>query len=197
MRIDPRARVPIDALRLAAMKTVALARRCTALLAMLAGPASAHTGNVTPHGFISIFRDEIGVQPAELWRAITQLPRWWSSSHTHSGQAANLSLDVQAGGCWCERWGDGQSVEHGRVVLVMPQRTLRVYANLGPLQELPVRGVLTFTIAMQESKTILRLTYRVSGPPDAGLDKLAPLVDQVIGEQFKRLKSLAETGRPE
>jgi uncharacterized protein YndB with AHSA1/START domain len=184
-------------LRSAAMKTLSFARCCASVLAALALSASAHTGNVTPHGFISIFRDEIGVPPAELWRAITQLPRWWNSSHTHSGQAANLSLDVQAGGCWCERWGDGQSVEHGRVVMVMPQRTLRVYANLGPLQELPVHGVLTFTIAMQESKTILRLTYRVSGPPDAGLEKLAPLVDQVIGEQFKRLKSLAETGRPE
>jgi len=60
-----------------------------------------------------------------------------------------------------------------------------------------VTGVLTFTVAMQETKTILRLTYRVSGPPDVGLDKLAAAVDQVIGQQFKRLKSLAETGKPE
>jgi uncharacterized protein YndB with AHSA1/START domain len=179
------------------MGTIAFVRCCAVLLATLAGVASANPGNVTPHGFISIFRDEVAAQPAELWRAITQLPRWWSSSHTYSGQASNLSLDVQAGGCWCERWGDGQSVEHGRVVLVMPQRTLRIYGNLGPLQELPVHGVLTFTIAMQESKTILRMTYRVSGPPDAGLEKLAPAVDQVMGQQFKRLKSLAETGQPE
>ena len=180
------------------MKTLAWVRCCAAIaLAALLGSASANTGNITPHGFISIFRDEVAVQPTELWRAVTQLPRWWSSSHTYSGQASNLSLDVQAGGCWCERWGEGQSVEHGRVVLVQPERTLRIFANLGPLQELPVHGVLTFTIAMQESKTILRMTYRVSGPPDAGLDKLAPLVDHVIGEQFKRLKSLAETGRPE
>ena len=179
------------------MKTLAWARCSAVVLVALAAPALAKTGNVTPHGFISIFRDEMAVQPAELWSAITQLPRWWSSSHTYSGLASNLSLDVQAGGCWCERWGEGQSVEHGRVVLVMPQRTLRVYANLGPLQELPVHGVLTFTIAMQESKTVLRMTYRVSGPPEAGLDKLAPVIDQVMGEQFKRLKSLAETGRPE
>jgi hypothetical protein len=60
-----------------------------------------------------------------------------------------------------------------------------------------VHGVLTFTIAMQESKTILRWTYRVSGPPDAGLDKLAPLVERVLAEQFKRVRSLAESGRPE
>jgi uncharacterized protein YndB with AHSA1/START domain len=194
MRIDP---LSGWRLRLAAMNRLALARCSAVWFAVLAACASANTGNVTPHGFISIFRDEVAVQPDELWRAVTQLPRWWSSSHTYSGEAANLSLDVQAGGCWCERWGDGQSVEHGRVVLVMPQRTLRIYGNLGPLQELPVHGVLTFTIAMQESKTILRMTYRVSGPPDAGLDKLAPVVDRVMGEQFKRLKSLAETGRPE
>ena len=108
-----------------------------------------------------------------------------------------MSLDAQAGGCWCERWGDGQSVEHGHVVLVQPGRALRLYGNLGPLQELPVQGVLTFTMAMQEDKTILRMTYRVGGPSDVGLDKLAPLVDQVIGEQFKRLKLFAETGKPE
>jgi uncharacterized protein YndB with AHSA1/START domain len=179
------------------MKMLELARCSAVLFAALAVCASAKTGNVTPHGFISIFRDEVRVQPTELWRAVTQLPRWWSSSHTYSGDAANLSFDAQAGGCWCERWSDGQSVEHGRVLLAMPPRTLRVYGNLGPLQELPVHGVLTFTIAMQESKTILRMTYRVSGPPDAGLDKLAPVVDRVLGEQFKRLKSLAETGRPE
>jgi len=173
-----------------------LVRLC-ALLAMLATPAWAATGNVKPHGFISIFRDEVKASPAELWQAITQLPRWWSPDHTYSGQASNLSLDAQAGGCWCERWGDGNSVQHGQVVMVKPGSTLRLYANLGPLQELPVDGVLTFNIMVQETKTILRLTYRVSGPPDVGLDKLAPLVDRVLAQQVKRLKLLAETGKPE
>ena len=171
--------------------------RACVLFVALTSPAWADTGNVTPQGFISIFRDEIKTSPAQLWHALVQLPRWWSAEHTYSGQASNLSLDAQAGGCWCERWGNGSSVQHGQVVLVQPERTLRLVGNLGPLQELPVTGVLTFTIATQETKTILRLTYRVSGAPDAGLDKLAPLVDQVIGQQFRRLKSLAETGRPE
>jgi len=174
-----------------------LAGACIAVLVALATPAWAATGNVTPQGFTSIFRDEVNATPAQAWQAIVQLPSWWSSEHTYSGQASNLTFDAQAGGCWCERWGDGNSVQHGHVVLLQPGRTLRLFANLGPLQELPVNGVLTFTIAMQEAKTILRLTYRVSGPPDVGLDKLAPVVDQVIGQQFKRLKSLAETGKPE
>ena len=172
-------------------------RALALLLASWVAPAWADTGNVTPQGFIVIFRDEVKASPTDLWQALVQLPRWWSGQHTYSGQASNLSLDPQAGGCWCERWGDDNSVQHGEVVLVQPGRTLRVYANLGPLQELPVTGVLTFTIAMQETKTILRLTYRVSGPPDVGLDKLAAAVDQVIGQQFRRLKSLAETGKAE
>jgi uncharacterized protein YndB with AHSA1/START domain len=167
------------------------------LLAALVAPAWGAVGNVTPQGFISIHRDEVNAPPATVWQSIVQLPRWWSGAHTYSGDAANLSLDAQAGGCWCERWGDGNSVQHGQVVLVQPGRTLRVVASLGPLQELAVHGVLTFTIAMQETKTILRVTYRVSGAPDAGLDKLAPAIDQVMGQQFKRLKSLAETGKPE
>jgi len=179
------------------MRSIVVFARACALMWALVLPAWGETGNVTPNGFISIFRDEVKAPPAELWRAVTQLPRWWSNDHTYSGQASNMSLDAQAGGCWCERWGDGNSVVHGHVVLVQPGRVLRVFANLGPLQELPVNGVLTFAIAMQESKTIVRMTYRVSGPPDAGMEKLAPLVDQVMGQQFKRLKSFAETGRPE
>ena len=38
------------------------------------------------------------------------------------------------------------------------------------------------------------MTYRVAGGAEAGLDKFAPAVDGVIGEQFKRLKALIETG---
>ena len=41
------------------------------------------------------------------------------------------------------------------------------------------------------------MTYRVVGPADAGMDKLALAVDQVMALQYRRLKSLAETGKPE
>jgi hypothetical protein len=168
---------------------------CAALLA--AGPACAEAIQVSPTGFTSQYREELKASSDEVWKALVRLPHWWNGAHTHSGQASNLSLDAQAGGCWCERWGDGQSVQHGTVVLALPGRVLRVLGNLGPLQDLPVNGVLTFAITTQDGKTTLRLTYRVAGPSDAGLDKLAPAVDRVMGEQFKRLKALAETGKPE
>jgi uncharacterized protein YndB with AHSA1/START domain len=168
-----------------------------ALAALLSGAVQGEALNVSATGFTSQFRDEVKASSEDAWKAIVQLPRWWSSQHTYSGQASNLSLDAQAGGCWCERWADQQSVQHGTVVLALPGRLLRVYGNLGPLQDLPVQGVLTLAITTQDGKTALRMTYRVAGPADAGLDKLAPLVDRVMAEQYTRLKTLIDSGRPE
>jgi len=167
------------------------------IVVLASGAASAEVLNASATGFTSQHREELKASSDEVWKALVQLPRWWNSAHTYSGQASNLSLDAQAGGCWCERWGDGQSVQHGTVALAMPGRVLRVMGNLGPLQDLPVQGVLTLAITTQDGKTTLRMTYRVAGPPDAGLDKLAPAVDRVMGEQYKRLKAMAETGKPE
>ena len=169
--------------------------RCVAAAAWLAlaASASAETSDVSATGFVSSFRSEVAVTPDEAWRAIVRLPRWWDDDHTWSGKASNMVLEPYAGGCWCERW-DGRSVLHGQVAAIDPGRLLRLYANLGPLQELPVHGVLTIQSGAKDGKNFLRLTYRVGGPPDAGLDKLAPIVDQVLGQQFRRLKSMAETG---
>ncbi len=169
----------------------------TSVACLAAGGAPAEVIQVSATGFTSQFREELKASADDVWKTLVQVPRWWNGSHTYSGQASNLSLDARAGGCWCERWADGQSVQHGTVALMMPGKLLRVLGNLGPLQELPVSGVLTFAIGMQDGKTLLRMTYRVAGPADAGLEKLAPLVDGVMGEQYRRLKAMAETGRPE
>jgi uncharacterized protein YndB with AHSA1/START domain len=169
-----------------------------ALAAMLATSAThAETSNVSANGFTSSFREEVKAGTDEVWKAIAQLPRWWSDAHTWSGKASNMTLELRAGGCWCESWEGGQSAQHGQVLMVQPGRVIRMAAGLGPLQELPAQGVLTIVTSAQEGKTFLRMTYRVGGPPDLGLDKLAPAVDQVIGVQFRRLKSLVETGKPE
>ncbi len=170
---------------------------------LVAAPTSqAATTAVSSSGFTSSFRAEIKATPAQAWAAIAQLPRWWNSSHTYSGNAANLSLDAQAGGCFCERWRDAagasHSVQHAQVVLAQEGRVLRLNGAFGPLQDLAVVGVLTIVaspgVGADADKHYLRMTYRVAGGADAGLDKLAPVVDDVIGEQFKRLQSLIETG---
>lgn len=165
------------------------------LAALAAAPAAAELTAVSGTGFTSNFRTEVAAPPAGVWRAITQLPQWWSDEHTWSGKAGNMVLELHAGGCWCERWGDGQSVMHGQVLWVQPGRLLRLNAALGPLQELGVAGVFTLVTSAQDGKTFVRLTYRVSGAPEAGLDKLAPVVDKVLAEQFQRLLKAAAADR--
>ena len=170
----------------------------TGLLALASAPAlHAETSEVSASGFTITHAVVVESDPQKVWQAFTQLPLWWNSVQTWSGQASNLSLDATAGGCWCERWGNGASAMHGRVLLVIPGSVLRLQAWLGPLQERPVAGVLTFGTAQRDGATRLRVTYRVAGAPDAGLDKLATAVDSVIGDQVKRLKNFIETGKPD
>jgi uncharacterized protein YndB with AHSA1/START domain len=167
------------------------------VLAATTAPVHAETSDVSSSGFTITYAVVVDSDPQKVWQAFTQLPAWWSSAHTWSGQATNLSLDATAGGCWCERWGNGASAVHGRVLLAIPGSVLRLQAWLGPLQEMPVAGVLSFGTARRDGATRLRVTYRVAGAPEAGLDKLATAVDGVIGEQVKRLKAFIETGKPD
>lgn len=159
--------------------------------------SQAETSNVSSSGFTVTHAMVIDSEPDRVFQAFTQLPRWWNPAHTWSGQASNLSLDAQAGGCFCERWGSASSVMHGRVLMAIPGSALRLHAWLGPLQEMPVSGVLTFGTARRDGATRLRVTYRVAGAPDAALDQLAAAVDGVLGEQVKRLKLYIDTGKPE
>ena len=167
------------------------------LLGVLLSPAGARAEprNVSPTGFTVDQVLTVAAPPARTWRAITRIQDWWSSEHTWSGDAAHMRLDAQAGGLWSERWGDGQSVQHGQVVFCQPGKVLRLDARLGPLQALPLAAVLTFTTDKAEGGTTLHLTYRVAGPPDANLERSAAPVDAVLAEQMQRLKALAESGK--
>jgi hypothetical protein len=167
------------------------------VLLALATPASAAVASSSPSGFVIEAEAELAAAPETVWRDLRRIERWWNSAHTYSGDASRLRLDARAGGCWCERWGDGQSVEHGRVVLVMEQegvRTLRVIGAFGPLQEMGATGVLTFTVAAHTSGAKLAMSYRVSGDAALGFDRMAPLVDSVLMEQFGRLSRYSVAG---
>ena len=178
-------------------RALAVALAVTLAVTLAAVPARADLTQLSAQGFVAGFRDEIKAGPDEAWKAIVQPQRWWSDAHTWSGSAAHLSLDARAGGCWCERWGDGASAQHAQVAMLLPGRLIRLRGGLGPLQGLPVEGVLEIATGSQDGKTFLRLSYRVGGPPDAGLEALAPAVERVLGEQYRRLKALIETGRPD
>ena len=149
-------------------------------------PAGAEVKQATPDTMVSVNVAEVRAAPAAVYRAIGQVSQWWNGEHTWSGSAANLSMDVRAGGCFCEQWAAG-SVEHGRVILAQQDDTVRLNAALGPMQDLAVAAVLNFKLTPAGEGTRIEVTYRVAGTPSHGLDKLAPIVDKVIGEQTARL----------
>ena len=156
-----------------------------AMLAMT-GVAGADVTAKAPDGMTLHIVVESSLDRDAAWARLLDVASWWSDAHTYSGSAKSMSLDAQAGGCWCEMWSGGE-VEHGRVVMVMPKQVLRVHGAFGPLQELGVQAAMTFTLSDGAAgKTQLTLDYKVVGSSLSGLDKLAPIVDQVLGEQVKR-----------
>lgn len=164
---------------------------------MGAAAARAETSAVTPAGFVVRIHRDVSATPHKVYATIAQIGKWWNSEHTWSGNAANMSLDLSAGGCFCERWGGGNSVMHGQVIYVQQDAVLSLQSSLGPLQQRAVNGILTFTTKAVEGRTALDLSYKVVGNADSGLDKLAPVVEKVLDEQLTRLASLIETGKPE
>jgi hypothetical protein len=117
--------------------------------------------------------------------------------HSYSGEAANLTLDARAGGCFCEKLSDGGSVEHMRVVFAQPGALLRLQGGLGPLQGMNGAGTMDFALAEAEgARTTLRFRYTVGGYVPGGLDAIADAVDGVLAWQLKRLQEyLAEAAR--
>ncbi len=156
-----------------------------------AAPARADVVSVTETAFVVGFRLEIAAPPAKVWETITLPGAWWEAAHTYSGDSANMTLDPSAGGCWCEKLPDGGSAEHMRVVNAQPRTLLRLLGGLGPLQAMPLQGVLTYSLKPAGEGTELSISY-AAGSAAGGLAELAPLVDQVLAAQWPRLKEAAE-----
>jgi uncharacterized protein YndB with AHSA1/START domain len=160
-----------------------------ALLMPLAVPAAVTQSS--PDGAIIEHHFTIAAEPAVAWDALVHPELWWPSNHTWSGDHANLRLDAQAGGCFCENWGES-SAEHGRIVMSLPGQLLRIRGALGPLQDMAVTGVLTIQLAATESGgTEATVTYRLSGDASHKLDTFVPVVDKVIGQQFGAFAAFA------
>lgn len=167
-----------------------------AAAALLATSAAGAVVDVQPHGFKLSHTAEVAAPPAAVWQALVAPARWWSSSHSWSGDAKNLSLEPTAGGCFCERWAGG-SAAHLTVTQAAPNQKLHLWGALGPLQMQGVAGGMTVTLKPTDGGTTVTLTYAVGGYLDGGAAKWAPLVDGVLGTQLGRLERLIETGKPD
>lgn len=167
-------------------------RRALAISISLLLPlaASAEVKQSAADGAIIEHRFQISASPDVAWSALTHPERWWPSDHTWSGSAANMRLRAEAGACFCENWGEN-SAEHGRVVMALPGKLLRIDGALGPLQELAVTGVLSIQLAAKDGGTEATVTYRLSGDASQKLDAFIPVVDKVVGQQFGSFASYA------
>jgi hypothetical protein len=135
----------------------------------------------------------IAADPGDVYHAlVADIGSWWDSAHTFSGNAKNLSLDDRAGGCFCEKLEYGGSVRHLEVVFASPGKTLRMLGGLGPLQSMAVTGSMAWSLDKTDNGTRVTFMYTIGGYRPGGLQKMAPMVDKVMSEQFHRLKNYIE-----
>jgi uncharacterized protein YndB with AHSA1/START domain len=132
------------------------------LVAVATVPAAAEVKTVAANGFEVVSAVVTAAPPDRVYNAFGEIGKWWSSAHTFSRDAANLSLELRAGGCFCERLKNGGSVLHMVVVYAVPGVGLRLRGALGPLQT------------------------------EGGRRQWAPRADRVLDEQLQRLKSFVE-----
>jgi uncharacterized protein YndB with AHSA1/START domain len=166
------------------------------LVLAAAGPAAAEVESIVPTGFEVRSVVVIAAPADRVYSALGEVGRWWDPSHTFSRDAANLSIELRAGGCFCERLKDGGSVQHLQVVYAAPGQGLRLRGALGPLQTEGVDGTLSWMLKPGEGGTSVSLSYVVGGYIRSGMEQWAPKVDRVLDEQLLRLKSYVEGKSP-
>jgi hypothetical protein len=175
------------------MKTLIAAVAATALLA---GAARAEVTDKSAAGFEVTEKATIAAPAAKVYAALLTPGAWWSSQHSWSRSAANLSIDLSTG-CFCEKLPNGY-VRHMTVVFADGATTLRLFGGLGPMQSTGASGHLGFALKPVGATTELTLTYDVGGYAKGGLaDNWAAPVDRVLGEAVGRLKKYVETGKPD
>ena len=179
-----------------------------ALAGMLApvSPAHADVTAQTEQGFVSRNVVVIAGSPAAVRKRLVTPSAWWSSEHTFSGDAANMTLDPVVGGCFCEtlpadpadtpkparpaRPGAAAhppargGTQHMRVVFVDRAKALRMVGGLGPLQSEAVNATLTVTLKEVDGGTRVIFEYVVGGYMRYPPEKIAPAVDAVLGNQL-------------
>jgi uncharacterized protein YndB with AHSA1/START domain len=176
------------------MREGLMSKRHLILAAVLLGAGSAAQAEVVsagPNGFEVRHVIQIVAPPATAYSAFGQIGGWWAKGHTYSGDSANLRLSLTPGGCFCERFPDGGGIEHMRVTYVDPGKRVVMTGALGPLLYEAVAGVMDVQVERIAGGARLTLDYRAAGFAKGNGATLAPLVDQVLAEQVKKLRAFA------
>lgn len=168
-------------------------------------PAAAKVIEQSADGFVT--RDSLVFKatPYETWLALLAPGKWWSDSHSWSGDADNMYISAQAGGCFCEllpipaKAPEGVrrgSALHMMVLQANPPQVLRMRGGLGPLQGEPVDGVLTITITPEGEGATILFEYVVGGYMRFKPAEISAAVDGVMSQQLRGLGNLLGAAGP-
>lgn len=108
--------------------------RTVLALAWIAAPGwlPADVADSSATGFTIKQTYRIQAAPQEVYRRFFRVGEWWSSAHTFSGDAHNLSMEEKAGGCFCEKMTEG-GVKHLEVVFLSTGKKIVLHGALGPM----------------------------------------------------------------
>ena len=161
-----------------------------ALAAALPVIAEAKVDGVGSSGFAVAYEADLKVLPPDAFAKFLEVGQWWSSEHSYSGDAGNMTITPVQGGCWCEAISGG-FVEHLKVVNVQPGSLLVLSGGLGPLQFMGVAGSMVVTFEAKYGGTHVSLRYSVGGYDPDNFAHLSGAVDGVIGAGFESYRAFA------
>jgi len=167
-----------------------------ALALAIPAPGAAEVVSASDHGFEIQQVVNLVIPQQKAFAAFGQVGQWWSKAHTYSGDAARMSLQLRPGGCLCETLDGGGGIEHLRVTYVQPAERVVLTGSLGPLLYEATAGVMDVKIERIAGGSRVTMNYRAAGFATGGAAKMAPQVDQVLGEQMKRFRVYAAGGAP-
>jgi hypothetical protein len=147
-------------------------------------------------GFLVEHKVELKTDAKAAYEAFLKVGAWWSSSHSFSGDAKNLTIDAKPGGCWCEALPNGGFVKHMELIHAAPGGMLVFSGGLGPLQFMGVSGSMSVSFKETKGQTTVTLRYDVGGRDDKNFEDISKGVDAVLGEQFARYAKVASGAKP-
>lgn len=166
-------------------------------LSLMASSAGAEVVSSNSNGFHVRQSVQLVIPPEVAYASFGRVGSWWDKSHTYSGESANLSMAMSPGGCFCERLANGGGIEHMRFTYVDPGKRFVMTGSLGPLLYDATAGSMDVQFEKTAGGTKITMDYRVAGFANGGAEKMAPLVDSVLSEQFRRYRVYARTQRAE
>ena len=161
----------------------AIAAAVAGIALLSALPAAAEVVVRHTDGFTLRFAVPVGAAPIDVAMAVEDIGDWWDDAHTYSGDAANMRILMEPGGCFCESMANGEPFEHGHVSAIDAWKVV-LDAPLGPLKGHTTQADLTFSWPEAGTGTMVTMTFVVEGP---GLGAMAEPVNGVMQTQFSRL----------